>query len=231
VDLSRAFSYIFEDEEWIPKLAITVALVWIGGLLTPVLVGLVAFAALAGYTVDLVRNLRDGSPRPLPRWDNYGEKISKGGSVLVAAFVYGLPNALIGCCMWLFGAVVGNQSLVGGGLNLALACCAVPLLLVFNLISWPMLALGLARYAEEGNIGVFFQFGDLFGTLQRQIGVTIQWVLLSLLVNIALGVVGAIPCLGWVAAPALALPVHGFLLGQFAGLVDDKPKRKRPYSH
>jgi hypothetical protein len=225
VDIGRALGYAFEDEEWLPKLAIIVIVTFASGLLLPVLVGFVGLALLAGYSVDLVRNVRDGQPRPLPRWDNYGDLIAKGGNVLVAWFVYLLPNVLVGCCLWLFGASAGD-SLVGGGLSTLLICCAFPLILLYNVIVWPMLSLGLARYAEEGNIGVFFQFSDLFATMQRQSSVTLQYILYSFIVNIILGVVGAIPCVGWVAVPALSIPVFGYLIGQYAELADDKPKRK-----
>ena len=227
MDIGRALGYAFEDEEWLPKLAIIVGITWVSSLLLVVLVGFVGFAALAGYTVELVRNVRDNHPRPLPRWENYGDLISKGANVLVAGFVYALPNVLVGCCLWLFGASVSSQeSLIGGGLNTLLACCAVPLLIVYNLAAWPVLSLGLARYAEEGNIGVFFQFGDLFGTMQRSLNFTLQYLLYSFILNVVLGFIGAIPCIGWVAAPALSLPVYGYLIAQYAELADDKPKRK-----
>lgn len=225
MDLSRAFSFSFDDEEWLPKLAIIVAMTFISAILLAALVGFVPLAALAGYMVELVRNTRDGHPRPLPRWDNYGDKIAKGANVLVGWFVYAIPNTLVSCCLWLFGASV-RDSLLGGGMNLAILCCAVPLLLLYNLVTWPMLALAIARYAEEGNIGVFFQFGDLFATLQRSTSLTLQYILYSIVVNVALGLVGIIPCVGWLAAPALAIPAHGFLIAQYAELADDKPKRK-----
>jgi hypothetical protein len=225
VDLGRALGYAFEDEEWLPKLAILVIVTLASVLLLPVLVGFLGLALLAGYLVDLVRNVRDGHPRPLPRWDRYGDLIARGGNVLVGAFVYALPNALVSCCLWFFAASAGD-SLIGGGINTLLLCCSVPLLLLYIVIVSPMLALGIARYAEEGNIGVFFQFGDLFGTMQRQSSITLQYILYTFIVNILLGFVGVIPCIGWVAAPALAIPVHGYLIGRYAELADDKPKRK-----
>jgi hypothetical protein len=43
-------------------------------------------------------------------------------------------------------------------------------------------------------------------------------------------VVGLIPCIGWVAVPALAIPVHGYLIAQYADLIEEKPKRKPKYA-
>jgi hypothetical protein len=229
VDISRAFGYSFEDEEWLPKLGILAGITWLSYLFTIVLIGFIGIAAMLGYLVELVANVRDGHPRPLPRWDNYGSKISKGGSVLVAGFVYSLPNILLGCCVGLIPNLFQSRD-TSSVISLGLFCCITPLFLIYNLITWPMLALGLARYAEEGIIGVFFQFGDLFGAMRRNTNATIQWIILSFIVNLILSVVGLIPCIGWVAVPALAIPVHGYLIAQYADLIEEKPKRKPKYA-
>ncbi|MBZ0289933.1 MAG: hypothetical protein K8I30_20080, partial [Anaerolineae bacterium] len=89
-----------------------------------------------------------------------------------------------------------------------------------------MLALGTIRYSEIGKISVFFEFGDLFATLQRNSNLTLQWVALTFIANIVFSLFNVIPCLGWLAALALTVPVQGHLLGQFALLLEEKPKRK-----
>ena len=94
-----------------------------------------------------------------------------------------------------------------------------------------MLALGTARYAEERNIGVYFQFGDLFGTLRRHFNVTIQWALYTFVANFVCAAIGAIPCIGWAVAPALAIPVQAYLTAALGGKIETplrgpaKPKR------
>jgi Protein of unknown function (DUF4013) len=226
MDIGRAVSYIFDDQEWGAKLLIS-AMIAFGAVITsPLLVGLIGWAALLGYLVELLRNLHDRHPTPLPRWDNYGEKISQGGSVLTAVILYSLPNLLPLCCTITTSNLWGD-GFFGSSIGLLLVCCVLPGLLVYNLITWPMLALGIARYAEERNIGVFFQFNDLFGAVYRNLGLTMQWVLVTLIVNIGLGIVGAIPCVGWAAAPALAIPVHGYLLAQFTGQIESGTPAKR----
>jgi hypothetical protein len=232
VNISRAFGYAFEDQEWAGKLTILAMIAFISVITTPLLVGLVGWATLLGYSVELIRNLRDQHPTPLPRWDNLGEKISLGGNVLAAVFVYALPNILLSCCVFTLSSLSGES--FAGAVSLGSLCCVVPLILVYNLITWPMLALGMARYAEERNIGAFFQFGDLFGTLQRNMGITVQWALYSIVVNLVIGIIGAIPCIGWLIAPALAIPVHGYLTATLGDMIEapmrtsSKPKRQ-PY--
>jgi hypothetical protein len=228
VDITRAFSYIFEDEEWVAKLAISAVISFLAIITTPLLVGLALWAALLGYLADLVRNLRDGHPTPLPRWDNYGDKIGAGANILAAGILYGLPNALASACIATTASSWGD-GFFGSGIAFAFICCVTPLLILYNLITWPMWWLALARFAEDRRIGVFFQFGDLLGTLRRSLGTTLQWMLAYLLVSFGLGLLGAIPCAGWAGAPALAIPVLGHLLAQFSNAVDgavEKPKNR-----
>lgn len=198
------------------KLAVAAALGFVGAITLPLLLaGLAAYALLLGALVELIRNLHDRKPWPLPRWNDLDAKLRRGGAVLTALLVYNLPNLLLGCCAALTSSFWGDGVL--GNLLLATTlCCALPLLLAYNLLTWPMLALGLARYADEGNIVVFFQFGDLFAALRRRPGLTLQWLAVMVGVSLFFGLVFAIPCIGWIAAPPLALPVIGYLTAQYA---------------
>jgi hypothetical protein len=233
VDISRAFSYAFQDKEWTGKLTILAIIAFISFITTPLLIGLVGWAAILGYTVELIRNLREQHPIPLPQWNNYGDKISLGGNVLTGVFVYALPNLLLSCCILTASGLMG-EGIAGNMIGIGFACCVLPLLVVYNLVTWPMLALGTARYAEERNIGVFFQFGDLFATIRRNSGATIQWALFTIVANIVISIIGIVPCIGWVVAPALAVPVYSYLTAAYADMIESpigspaKPKRK-PY--
>mgnify|MGYP005864957771 FL=1 len=167
----------------------------------------------------LVRNLHDRVPRPLPRWTDWDVKLRQGGAVLTALLVYNLPNLLLGCCAALTSSF-WSDGVLGNLLLATTLCCALPLLLVYNLLTWPMLALGLARYADEDNVVAFFQFGDLFAALRRRPGLTLQWLAVMVSVSLFFGLLFAIPCLGWALAPPLALAVIGYLTAQYAGQVE-----------
>lgn len=220
VNFTRAFRYVFEDRDWVNK-AVIAALLAFATIFFPV--GLIALAALLGYIVELARNVRSGSPTPLPQWVNYGDKINVGLNVLVAYIVYNIVNFLLtGCILTLTGAFQNSF------LGIAILCCTVPLILIYNLVTWPMLALGTIRYSETGKSAEFYRFGDLFATLRANFSLTFQWVILSIFVNVVFGLLAIIPCLGWVAVLALSFPVQGHLLGQFAHQLDlIPPKAKR----
>ena len=226
MDIGRAFTYILDDREWSTKLLISAGIALFATFGTILLVGLLGWALLLGYLVELIHNLNTGLSTPLPRWINYGDKLRKGGNVLTALIVYNLPLLLPACCYITTSSFWGDNY-VGSALGFAMWCCVVPLILVYNFITWPMFALAVVRYAEEENIGVFFQFGDLFSTIYRHLSDTLQWILFSLITNFVLLILFAIPCIGQAAGPALAIPIYAYLAAQFVGRIEDMPRPKR----
>jgi len=44
----------------------------IGFILSPILIGIVAFLFISGYSVVVTRNVMDGVEQPLPDWDDWG---------------------------------------------------------------------------------------------------------------------------------------------------------------
>ena len=229
MDIGRAFTYILDDREWTPKILISAGIALFSTFASVLLVGLVGWALLLGYLVELIHNLNTGLSTPLPRWTAFGEKLRKGGNVLAALIVYNLPLALPICCYVTTSSFWGDN-FIGSAIGYGVLCCVVPLLLIYNLITWPMFALAIVRYAEEDNIGVFFQFGDLFSTNYRHLSDTLQWAFYMLVANLILGILFVIPCIGQAVSPALAVPIYAYLAAQFAGRIEDmpRPKRKRP---
>jgi hypothetical protein len=120
--------------------------------------------------------------------------------------------------------VGGNDAV--STIALAITCCLSLIMLVYNLAIWPLLAVGVAYYAQSGQINAFFQLGRIWSTVNRHLGLTGQWIIYTLLAGLLLGLVGSIPCLGWLIGLGLGLPVQGHLLGQFAQRIDEKPKSK-----
>lgn len=227
MDIGRALSYVFDDPDWFNKLAITAIVTVASILLTPFLIGLLGWAALLGYTVDLVRNVRLGQRNPLPRWDDFNRFVSQGANVLVASVVYSLPNLLLGCVSSIVTQNMGS-GFIGSTLVLGFSCCLFPLLLIYNLVMVPMLALGIGRYTEDPRVNVFFEFSFLFDTLRQHLDVLIQWWLSAVVINILFVVLGVIPVLGWVVLAALLVPVYGMLAAQLATTLLGGLKSKQP---
>ncbi len=217
MQFGRAFGYITQDPEWVSKL---VQVAVLGFLSYIPLFGLVAVAALLGYLVEIVANIRARRPMPLPVWNNFEGKLTLGAPVLVALVVYNLPTLL------LFGCLFTTPSLLSGALGssvtVLMLLCVVPFTLIFTALSWSMLAVGLTRYATDHRADYLYRFGLLWAAIFANSGAVAQWGVFALFVNMILTVLALIPCLGWVVIPLLAIPVHGHLLGQFALVLDAK---------
>ncbi len=228
MEFGRAFTYILDDREWTPKLLITAGIALLSTFGSVLLVGLLGWALLLGYLVELIHNLNTGLQTPLPHWVGFTEKLRKGGNVLAALIVYNLPLLIPICCYATTSSFWGDN-FIGSAIGYGVYCCIVPLILLYNFITWPMVALAMVRYAEEDNIGVFFQFGDLFSTVYRHFNDTLQWIFFMMVVNFALAILFVIPCIGQAAAPALAIPVYAYFASRYAVRIEDMPRPKRKY--
>lgn len=216
MSLGRAFSTIFNDPDWVSKLVIVVILVFASALMMPfLLAGLLPMSILLGYMLGIVNNVRDKRKVVLPRWDNYGDLLSRGAGVLVAIFVYNLPMILVGCCFWLMPSLAGSDSFVQGGLLLIMLCCSLPFVLIHLVLSWTFLAAGMNRYAKGETVSIFFQVGQLWEDVSTDWSITLQWLMMAIIVDIVVIIIAIIPCIGWVAAPAILYPVHAHLIGQY----------------
>lgn len=227
MDFAYAISYIFEDRQWVSKLALLAVFCFLS--LVPIL-GLLVLAIVLGYLYELAVNVRQGLPRPLPRWSQYDQKFIQGGQLLLAIILYHLPLILFGgCSLWLVSALAGG--FLGGASFYVVLCCAAPLLLVYIAFAWPLLATGIAERMETDEPRRMYRIIHLWDVLSSHTALAVQWVAYTLLVNLTTALLLGIPCLGWIAALLFAVPVQGHLLGQFAHQLSrtNKPEpRKRP---
>lgn len=230
MDIGRAFRYITEDPEWGTKLVILVVMACI-----PIF----GTAVLLGWVIELVRNMRAGEPHPMPRWMDLGTKFTEGIMVVIAAIVYNIPTFALSCCFSILGGLLGSGSNGGGGLATVVVCCTTPLLFIYSLLVWPLLAVGTIRYSETKQSGDLFKFSEIWATVRENSNLTINWMLLSFGINLVLGIVssviigiGFICCIPWLlelAIPAIAVPSQAHLLGQYAIALSDaaeKPKNE-----
>lgn len=225
IDIPRAFTYAFDDPQWLPKL-LMVGIVTLASLvLTPLLIGIAGFAILLGYEVELIRNIRRGEVHPLPGWGDFGSLLSLGINPLIAGVAYNLPNLFIGLIIAVI-TFTASDGLLSGGLVMLALCCFLPLLIVYNIAIQPVFTLALGRYAEDQRLGVFFQFSQLIGAVRSRTDLLVQWLLGSVIALVLLGLVEAIPCIGWVVGLTFTLPILGWLNGQYAAAALDKGKRK-----
>jgi len=98
-DIARAFTFFFEDPEWIPKLAVGTLFAF----LSPFFIGAIL---VTGYAVTLARRVREDRLPRLPQWDDFQEIFLEGLRGLAVSLAHKLPLALLGVLVML--AVAGG---------------------------------------------------------------------------------------------------------------------------
>lgn len=216
MDFSRAFTYSFDDKDWVGKLAILAILTFASIALMPMLfIGVAPLCILLGYMVEIVRNVREEQSMLLPRWDNYADLLNKGIGVLIALIIYNAPLIIMGFC---FLATDGVFTFIA-------LCCLTPFMFIYAIFAYPMFGAGFILYSESGKVNDFFELFKVFIMMSGMGSHTVVWLFMAFGANIALSLIAIIPCLGWVATAALTIPVQGYLLGQYA-LKYDKRRGK-----
>ncbi len=226
MDIQKAFTFHFEDREWVNKLGL-------GALLAAV--PLLNFA-WTGYMVEIVRNVRDGSVQPLPAWDDIGKKFSEGLMLGLAGLVYALPVFLllgIPLSALIFsGLLSGSENLrdlsgilagAGGLLFPLIGCAAVIYGLLMALIQPAIFLI----YSRSGTFASCFDFRRITEIISRNSGPYLTvWglsvaagLVVGLVVSIVGGLVGWVPCIGWIATLVLSLGSTVYISSIFSHLV------------
>jgi len=229
MDAEKSFTYPFEDDQWLSKLGL-------GAIIS--IVPILNFA-WSGYLVDIIRNVMDHDPKPLPTWDDLGKKLSDGLILFGAGLVYALPILLVfGLPLSLAafsGLVSGNNNMqdvgrmlteTGSVLFFGLLCVLVLYGIVLSIVYPAVLVL----FARERTFASCFRLREAFELISRNAGPFFTAWALSMAAALAVGLVsgfvnllvGWVPCIGWMIGLVLSLgsgvymtAIYAHLFGQF----------------
>lgn len=212
MDIGSSFTYMFEDESWIKKILI-------GGIVS--LVPIVNFAAM-GYVVEVIRNVRDGRPTPLPEWDQFGQMWMSGLWLFVIFLVYSIPIIILACISGIATAALGtalegaSADAVGGAMGIISICLSF-LMGLWGLVIGVLSPAIVIRFAETGQFNSAFQFGEVLNVVKANVG---SYVIVLILLWVAIYIIsplGLIACVvGIIFTIFYAYLIAGNLLGQLA---------------
>ncbi len=226
MDIGSAFTYMFDDQDWIKKIAIGGGITLVALILTPVLIGLALFLPLSGYMLETLKNVRDGRATPLPEWTNFGDLFSKGLMIFVIGLVYNLPSIIFSCASAGINVAVTNPNIdsdVASTLGILSACISCVQVIV-SLLGNALLPAAIIRYAEFGSLGSAFQFGEIFNFIKNNLGDYIIVVLLGWVAGL-IAAFGLILCLiGIFFTGFWSILVSANLYGQLARKVSGSPQ-------
>jgi len=184
MDIGKAFTFIFEDPDWLRKVAIGTGLMLVSLILSVVLIGLVPLIIVIGYTVLVVRNVMDGMERPLPEWDDWGGLFIRGLKLFLIQLIWALPLIFVSLGSGLPPMLAGDNPDVQGvatAISVCCSCLTVLLSIAYALVE-PVLTF---RFARTGEFASGFEFGEIF----RLLGENIVNILIAVIVAAVAGVI------------------------------------------
>ena len=206
MEFGKAFSFPFEDQEWLQKLGIA-ALIMIIPILGQFIV--------AGWALEITRRVIQRNPQPLPDWSDFGGHLVRGLQVAVIGLVYSLPIILVSACQQGFVIALqnNNDNTVLTAMT-ALTVCLSCFSLVYGLFLALVVPAAMGKFAATGQIGAAFRFGEVFG-LVRAAPAAYLITLLGGLVAGLVAMLGLVVCIiGVIFTAAYAYAINGHLYGQ-----------------
>jgi len=205
MDIGKAFTYVFEDEDWVKK-------VLIGGVIN--LIPIVGLLFTSGYMLETLKNVMEGHPLPLPEWDDWGGKFMKGLMAAIIGLVYTLPVIVLTLCFTGVIVVTGqNEDTANAVVSIAMSCiqCVNLLYVLAVMVVSPAI---LSKYAEDWELGAAFRFGEIFSLIKDNIGTYLLVLVITLLAGI-IGNLGGIACgVGALFTMFYAMLVNGYAYGE-----------------
>jgi hypothetical protein len=211
MNIGKSCSFVFEDQRGLTNVGIGTLVLILSSLLSPILIGILGYFIVAGYALEVLRNVRKGDLYPMPEWrDRWGEWLVLGVKAAVAIFVWSLPAILVSIPM-AFGFALLDTNDASALIGLLAACfsCLLFLWIVVVLLATPVIYI---RLAETEELSSAFRFGDILSFTREHIGnvivATIMYVIASLLVGLFGSIVGLILC---VVGLFVTLPAAQFI--------------------
>jgi hypothetical protein len=189
MDFGKAFTFVFDDPDWLKKVAINAL---IG------LIPLIGQIYLLGWGLEVARRVAMRSGTPLPDVD-FGTYLGHGFKAFVVTLVYTVPAFVIAIPMVVVAAVAENAGLDRDIANIILLIINLGgglLILLYSLVMGLLLPAALTRAVVFGSIRDGLQFGQVFGLVRAApvaylltlIGALLAATLASLLGSLACGV-------------------------------------------
>ena len=155
MNFTKAFSFMFEDKNWVVK-------IFLGAIFNLLSLILVGIPFILGYLLELARNSSEGKEIPLPEWDQLGDKFTRGLIYMIILLVYSIPGIILSfipCVKY----------------------CLGPLYFLALMFALPYITL---KYAKTGSFEEAFRFTEMFEFVKQNINNLIIVVLLSIALEI-----------------------------------------------
>jgi hypothetical protein len=163
-DFAKPFTYVFEDPQWLQKVAL-------GGLFYLAGIFIVGWFFVLGYCARVARNVVAGIDRPLPEWEDLGTFFNEGLRLFGVVLCYILPLFILAFGVMIPAGILSGvdndaANVIGSLMSGGIACLFVPLTL---LVTFFMPA-SLLFVAMEQRFGAAWEYKRIWPFLKANIG-------------------------------------------------------------
>ncbi|MBQ6504711.1 MAG: DUF4013 domain-containing protein [Flexilinea sp.] len=219
MNYSRAFSYVFEDKNWLSKILIA-------GLIS--LIPIIGQFYLCGWMVEIVRRTKAGRTDILPT-THFTYFLTLGLKVFVVCLIYSIPVIILSCILGLMNtSVESSDSNMIAIIFTGMGCLGSILTFVVNVAVSLLGTYGIIRLAETDQIKACLDFNDAFNTIKDNIGTFIIVELLALVAGLIQGAGFIICFVGAILTVPYGVAVTGNLVGQLWDNLKVNPTGSKP---
>ncbi len=207
MDFGSAFTYAFQDTDWLKKVGLA-ALIFLIPIIGPITV--------MGWGLEITRRVINNQTDLLPEWNDFGGYLSKGFRGFVVTLALSIPSLLISMCQSGISVAIqnsnSNQMASAAGIaSICLSCVSV----IFSLIAAFLTPAALGILADTGQLSAAFNFNQLLGLVRSALGPYLLQVLVTGVAAIILVPLGVVFCVvGVFVAMAYLSTVSYNLTGQ-----------------
>jgi hypothetical protein len=203
MDLGKAFSFVFDDSEWIKKVLIAAAV-----SLIPVIGQIV----LLGWGMTVTQRILRNDPELLPDWSGFGEYLGLGFKAFLVMLVYMIPVFILSAPSSILASFVEDETMATIVTVVSILCSC--LTIIYSIALALLLPAAFGMVAETESIGAGFKLGEIFGMVKDNISAYLM-VFVGMIGSGLIGGLGTILCVvGVLATQAYAMAVNGHLIGQ-----------------
>jgi hypothetical protein len=193
MDIGKAFVFMFQDPEWLRKIAIGIVVALVGLVLSPILIGLIPLIMVAGYSLDVTYNVIQRREHPLPDWDDWGRFLIRGLKLVVVFLIWAIPLIIVALPIGIGAAFMSGDANNGGGalsvFGLMFQLCGGCLAILWGLVIALFTPALYARLAVTDQIGKCFDFAGLWAYTRDNIGNVIIAILLVWLAGLIASII------------------------------------------
>jgi len=208
MDFGKAFTFMFDDPDWVRKLGIGVVVGLVATLLSPILIGLIPAIMILGYLLDVLRNVNNGREHPLPEWEDWGGFLGRGFKLAVAFFVWLIPFFLLSIPIFIGAALTDGQNGSGAGtaFGVLFIICSSCLLLLWGLFVVLISPAIYIRLAVTDRFGAAFEISKLWALTRDNLGNVIIAILLTIVAAIIASIAGSLGFILLVIGALVTIP-------------------------